>query len=338
MAPNSNDRLIEILRAFAGKRILVVGDVMLDRFVLGRVDRLNPEAPVPILLAESEQAAAGGAGNTAKNAAVLGATVTLIGVTGAGPVASDLKAAVGREGFRSILIEDAARRTTEKRRYLIRSQQMLRVDSEETRPIGGQVEGQVVEAIEREAAEVDAILVSDYAKGVVTEKVAAAVMGAMKKHGLLVMADVKPLNIEFFHGVTAISPNLQEAHEYLGLNRMQARSPWPELASGLHQRFGTDVYLTLSENGVFVWSRQTPGRHVPQAHRIEVADTSGCGDTAAVVLLMARLCGATDEEAAELANAAGAIVASKIGATAPPRQELIELLGRTEDSSRGVEP
>jgi rfaE bifunctional protein kinase chain/domain len=336
MASNANAHLIDILHRFAGKRLLVVGDVMLDRYVFGKVDRINPEAPVPILLAESARLSTGGAGNAAKNASALGAKTTLVAVTGADGSAADLKAAGQREGYRSVLIEDSGRRTTEKRRYLIRSQQMLRVDEEDTEEIGSAVETRVIEAIETEVGRVDAILVSDYAKGAITKGVAAAIMRAKEAHNLLVLADTKPPNIEHFVGVSAISPNLQEAHEYLGLNRLQAGCSWEELASRLHERFKVDVYLTLSEDGVFVWSREAPGRHVPQAHRVEVADTSGCGDTAAVVLILARLCWASDTEAAELANAAGAVIASRVGATTLTLQELIEVLTQTHDSQIGT--
>ncbi len=178
MAPNANAHLIDILHRFAGKRLLVVGDVMLDRYVFGKVDRINPEAPVPILLAESARLSTGGAGNAAKNAAALGAKTTLVAVTGADGSADDLKTAGQREGYQSVLIEDSGRRTTEKRRYLIRSQQMLRVDDEDTEEIGSAVETRVIEAIETEVGRVDAILVSDYAKGAITKGVAAAIMRA----------------------------------------------------------------------------------------------------------------------------------------------------------------
>jgi len=336
MASHANERLIELIHRFAEKRLLVIGDIMLDRYVSGRVERINPEAPVPVLLAESTHISTGGAGNTAKNAAALGAETILVSVIGADAAADDLKIAGERESYRSVLVEDPGRRTTEKRRYLIRNQQMLRVDTEESVPVGREVENRVIEAIEAAAGSVDAILVSDYAKGVVTEGVASAIMRAKETHNLLVLADIKPPSIGFFIGASAISPNLQEAHEYLGLNRLQSECGREELASRLHEQFKVDVFLTLSEDGVYVWTRNTPGRHVPQAHRVAVADTSGCGDTAAVVLALARLCGATDTEAAELANAAGAVIASKVGAAALIPQELIDALTHPREPNSGT--
>lgn len=331
MAHEADRQLIEAIHRFSDRRVLVVGDVMLDRYISGRADRINPEAPVPILLAQSEYAATGGAGNTAKNAVALGAETTLIGICGTGPVSDDLLKAAGQEGYRAILIKDPDRRTIEKRRYVIRNQQMLRVDTEETGAISEEVERQLIEAIDREAGQVEAILVSDYAKGAITERVAAAVMRAQHELGLPVMADIKAPSIHLFKGATAIAPNLREAYEYLGLNRHQSRLSWKELATRLHEAFEVEVYLTLSEDGIYVQTRKTPGQHVPQAHRVEVADTSGCGDTAAVVLLLAGLCGLSDPEAARLANAAGAVIASKIGATALSPDELIEALNQAED-------
>jgi D-beta-D-heptose 7-phosphate kinase/D-beta-D-heptose 1-phosphate adenosyltransferase len=330
MDPIAERRLKDAIRCFAERKVLVIGDIMLDRYVSGRVDRINPEAPVPILLAQSEYSATGGAGNTAKNAAALGADTTLIGISGTGPVAADLIEATEREGYRAVLIKDPFRRTIEKRRYIIRNQQMLRVDTEETGTISEELEQQVIAAIEREAGQVEAILVSDYAKGILTEGVAGAIMQAQKELGIVVMADIKAPSIQFFRGATAIAPNLKEAHEYLGLNRHQVRFSWHELALRLHEQFEVEVYLTLSEDGIYVQTRDTPGLHVPQVHRVEVADTSGCGDTTAVVLLLARLCGLTDPDAARLANAAGAVIASKIGATALSPDELIEALNQAE--------
>jgi len=200
MAHQVDSRLKDAIHSFADRRVLVIGDVMLDRYISGRVDRINPEAPVPILLAQSEYAATGGAGNTAKNAAALGANTTLIGVSGAGLVADDLRMAAEREGYRAVLIKDPSRRTIEKRRYVIRNQQMLRVDTEETGAISEEVERALIEAIERESAQVEAILVSDYAKGAITEGVAAAVMRAQNELGLMVMADIKAPSIHLYRG------------------------------------------------------------------------------------------------------------------------------------------
>lgn len=317
----------EFVARFRSRRLLVIGDVMLDSYLFGRVERLNPEAPVPILQALGEKRSTGGAGNTAKNAASLGAATTLIGVVGNDAAAAAVQAAAEAEGYRALLVSDASRPSTEKRRYIVGSQQMLRVDHESSQPIGGEVEREVISSIVKAAADADAIIVSDYAKGLITPGVAEAIMTAAATHTLPIMADVKPSNITLFRGATYISPNRKEAHEYLGLNQhLQGGRPREELAERLHRTFGTGVFLTLSEDGMYVLTPGTPGVHVPQTHRIDVADTSGCGDTAAVTLMLAKICGADDVQAARLANAAGAVIATKIGAVALSPEDLVAMI------------
>lgn len=328
MDPLQIDRVVALTRQFSNRRLLVVGDVMIDRYIFGRVERLNPEAPVPILHAKSDQRATGGAGNTAKNAAALGANATLISVTGIGPGRESVEEAARAEGYRAILIGDPDRPTIEKTRFIVGSQQMLRVDYEETHDISGRVETEVVAAIKEAAQQTDAIVVSDYAKGFLTEAVAKAVLEASRCNRLPVMADVKPSRIGYFKGVTYISPNRKEAHEYLGLNQhLQGGKSREELAFRLRETFNTNVFITLSEDGMYVLSLGAgEGVHVPQLHQVAVADTSGCGDTAAVAITLAKLCGASDSEAAQIGNAAGAVIATKIGAVALSQQELTDAL------------
>lgn len=323
----STSRAIELVGKFIGRKLLVVGDVMLDRYLMGRVERLNPEAPVPILHAKSEHCASGGAANTAKNAAALGASAMLIGVVGADHRGDELESVIRTEGTQPLLIRDPGRPTTEKKRFTVGGQQMLRVDFEETHDISGRVEDQVVAAILEAAKSAEAVIVSDYAKGLLTPAVAEAIVTASAVNKLPVMADVKPSNISRFRGVTYISPNRKEAHEYLGLNQhLQGGCSREELAARLCDAFATNVFLTLSEDGMFIHTDEARGVHVPQIHRVEVADTSGCGDTAAVAIMLAKLARASDVEAARVGNAAGAVIAGKIGAVALTQEELLETL------------
>ncbi len=322
----SSSRAIEIIGQFRNKSILVVGDVMIDRYVIGKVERINPEAPVPILHANEEYRATGGAGNTAKNAAALGATAKLISVVGSDRASEELEEAALSEGYEPILIKDASRATVEKKRYMVGGQQMLRVDYEETHDISAEIETKVVAAIQEEAKTVDAIIVSDYSKGMLAEGVAAAVLEVSAEHDIPVMADVKPTHIGLFKGVSYISPNRKEAHEYLGLNQhLQGGILKEELATKLNSTFETNVFLTLSEDGIYVQTAETDGVHVPQVHPVEIADTSGCGDTAAVAIVLAKLSGADDTEVAHIGNGAGAVIASKIGAVALTQEELLQI-------------
>lgn len=306
---------------------------MLDRYVFGKVERINPEAPVPILEAQDEQYATGGAGNVAKNAATLGARANLVSVVGKDAMAQRLREAIQNEGYTAELIEDEMRPTTEKIRYVVGGQQMLRVDYEETQHAAGRVEQELVERVKGAAQECDAIIVSDYAKGAVTQKVAEAILTLRQAQGdrrLPIMADMKPSRAAYFKGVSWISPNHNEAHQFLGIEHTRKHDMTDaELAEKLRAAFKATVFLTLGPNGMYVLGEEG-GRLVPQIHKIEVADTSGCGDTAAVAIVLAKLSGATDVEAAELGNAAGAIVASRVGAVGVKAEELVEMVENEE--------
>ena len=321
-------RAEEILKHINDKRVLVFGDTMLDRYITGRVERLNPEAPVPILEAIDERRATGGAGNTAKNVAMLGGRAIMVAVGGGDAVARELEQAASEEGYEVRLVADPTRPTTEKIRYVVRTQQMLRVDYEEKHDVGGQAEDEVVRMIKDAAGQVDGILVSDYAKGAVTPKTAEAIMQAANEHNLPVMADVKPGRINFFTGADFISPNIKEGHEFLGLNRFENPKPHQELAASLREAFDANVFLTMSENGIYVLNKAGESFHANQklTHDDEVLDTSGCGDSAAAAILLGKLAGASDEEAAELGHLAGNVNAKKIGAAGVTPEEVLDLL------------
>lgn len=327
------DRAKEIVEQFSGKKILVIGDIALDRYVFGNVERLNPEAPVPILHANEERPATGAAGNTAKNAAMLGAKTTLASVVGDDIGAERLQVVAHAEGYTAQFVVDKSRPTIEKIRYLVRNQQMLRVDYEETKEVAGQVEESVIETIEKAASETEAIIVSDYAKGVITQRVAQAVMKISQETGMIVAADVKPSRAAWFAGATFISPNRKEAHEILGFNRFENGGREPqELAAGLQVKMQCDVFVTLSEAGMYVLEKDaSEGTHVPQEHVVEVFDVSGAGDTATAVLTLARLSGASAVEAAELANAAGAVVVQKVGAVGLTQKELLSMVAHAHE-------
>ncbi|MDA1169196.1 MAG: bifunctional ADP-heptose synthase [bacterium] len=325
----SLQRAKEITSLFAEKNILVVGDIVLDTYIYGNVERLNPEAPVPILHAKKEKNATGGAGNTAKNAAMLGAKVTCIGVVGNDDSADLIDQSASNEGYIPVLVRSKSAQTIVKKRYVVGSQQLLRVDFEELIELSSDIEDRLLEEIKVHAASADAIIVSDYAKGTISEKVAHALMDAMRAHNIPLMADVKPSRISYFTGATYISPNKKEAHEYLGINQHEnGGKKAHELAEMLTASFDTTVFITLGGEGMFVQAKKAQGEYVPTVYieAGEVVDTSGCGDTAAVNILLATLVGATLTEAAEIGNAAGATVAKKTGAVGITQGELLHTI------------
>lgn len=323
-------RAQDIIKAFAGKKVLVVGDVFLDRYIYGKVERLNPEAPVPILHANRQEDATGGAGNTAKNAAMLGCHVVCVGISGNDDASTAVSYAAIEEGYELVLVRDGRVPTIVKKRYVVGSQQLLRVDHEEVTEPEAAVEDAIIAAIRAHGTAIDGIIVSDYAKGAITQRVAHALMAIMKEHDIPMMVDAKPSRASYFTGATYMSPNRKEAHEYLGINMHEnGGKKAHELASMVSASFDTTVFLTLSAEGMYVQARDGKGEYVATAyvHEDEVVDTSGCGDTAAVAILLSLLTGSTLVEAAEIGNAAGATVARKAGAVGVTPDELIHTIG-----------
>lgn len=330
----NKDRANNLLESFKGKRVLVVGDVMLDHYISGTVERINPEAPVPILDVKKEWYASGGAGNVAKNVAALGAKAKLLAISGDDAESKRLNDACASEGYECSLITDPGRPTTRKIRYVTGSQHLLRVDHEVKKDIDKEIAEKLSEAISASAAEADGIIVSDYAKGCVTLEVAEAVMKVARENKVPVLADVKPSRINFFTGVDYISPNLKEAYEYLALNQFDnGGKSEEELGAALRETFDTNVFLTLSGRGMYVLGRESEkGKLVGQIYTSpeDVLDTSGCGDTAAATIMLSILGGASLAEAADLGNAAGAATAGKIGAASVSAEELLDILRRVE--------
>lgn len=324
----SQESLLKIVDSFKDQRVVVIGDVFIDHYIRGVVERLNPEAPVPILHAQEESETTGGAGNTAKNAAGLGATTTLISVVGDDEARHRIEEAATHEGYEAKLIQDASRPTIRKVRYLAGGQQLLRVDYEKVHDISDQVEDQLLALItEVVTPECGAIIVSDYAKGVITARVAETIMSLAATHHIMVGADVKPSRAAFFKDATLISPNLKEAHEYLGLNPLEHHGQQPEtLALQLSEKMRATVFLTLGAAGMYIYTKEGKGMHIPQEHVVEVFDVSGAGDTAIAALTLALRAGATPEEAALIGNAAGAVVVGKIGSVAITPVELKNML------------
>ena len=325
----STQRAKEILEQFSEKKILVVGDIFLDRYIYGKVERLNPEAPVPILHAKREEDATGGAGNSAKNASMLGAQASCIGLVGNDAIADAIGGAAEKEGYSATLIRDKHVRSIIKKRYIVGSQQLLRVDYEDVMEIQDEAEEKLLEQLKEQASSVDAIIVSDYAKGTVSEAIAHALMEAMKEKKIPMMVDAKPSRVGYFTGATYMSPNRKEAHEYLGINQHEnGGKKAHELAAMVATSFDTTAFLTLGGEGMYVQDKNGAGDYIPTVYikDDEVIDTSGCGDTAAVAILLSMLSGATLSEAAEIGNAAGATVARKTGAVGITQEELLHTI------------
>lgn len=318
-------RLEERLDAFRRVRLLVVGDLVVDEYVWGDVDRISPEAPVPVVRVREETAALGGAGNVARNAVALGGGVALCAVVGADP-AGRLAAELVRElgATDAGLVVDSARPTTRKTRVVARGQQIVRCDREASDPLAPAVRRRLAAAVAAELPRCDGIVIGDYGKGVLAPRAAAQLMRLFRERRLPVAVDPKAF-LTPYRGASLVKPNLREAEELSGV---QVRRPadLARAAARLRRRLGgADVVVTRGSAGMSVFEGEGPGVDVPTVAR-EVFDVQGAGDTVIAALALAQRAGATLLEAAVLANAAAGVVVGKVGTATASPDEVRQLL------------
>jgi D-beta-D-heptose 7-phosphate kinase/D-beta-D-heptose 1-phosphate adenosyltransferase len=313
------DALAHLPRAFAGKTVLVLGDVMLDRFIYGAVDRISPEAPVPVMAVEKETAMLGGAGNVARNVAALGAKAVLIGLVGQDEAGAALREMIDAEpGLEAELVTDT-RRTTEKVRYISGSHQMLRVDRED-RSAGDTAT--LLAAFTARLVSADVVVLSDYAKGVLTADVVRGAIDAARAAGKPVIVDPKSRDFARYDGATLIKPNRKEAAEATGVIDNSDEASEDAGAAILAMAPGLEAALiTRGGAGMTLSVRGQPHLHLP-ATAIEVFDVSGAGDTVAATLALSVAAGASLADAAHLANLAGGLVVAKLGTDVVTAAEL----------------
>ena len=328
LPPLDPRRARTLLSRFASRRVLVVGDVMLDRFIVGTVTRISPEAPVPVVRFQSEYTRLGGAANVAHNLAVLGARVALVGMVGADATARRLRdlleiAGVSPEG----LVEDSGRPTVEKVRIVAgRNQQVARIDYEEDRDVSGEPEAQLIERVSRLGTGADVLLVSDYLKGTITKSLMAALV-RLKAQGAPLLIDPKVPHLDCYAGATLVTPNNQEAE--IATHRV-IRSDDDALtaARDFRTRSGCEsVLITRGEHGMWLSGSEVEGA-VPATAR-EVADVTGAGDTVVATLALSLAAGGSIAEAAVLANHAAGVVVGKFG----PATVTVDELGAALDAA-----
>ena len=320
-------RARDLIARFSGQPMLVVGDVMLDRFIVGRVTRISPEAPVPVVRFESEHTRLGGAANVAHNLAVLGARVTLVGVVGCDDGARRLREALGASGIAAAsLVQDATRPTVEKVRIVTeRNQQVARVDYEDDADVAGEVERQLVDHVAEAGRRARVAVVSDYLKGTVTTAVMRSLVG-LKSAGVVLLVDPKVPHLESYRGASIVTPNHHEA-EAATHRRLRTDEDVHQAAADFRARVGCEAALvTRGEHGMWLSSLEAEGA-IPAIAR-EVADVTGAGDTVVATLGLALAAGATLPEAAVLANHAAGVVVGKFGPATVTPDELLAALGQ----------
>jgi D-beta-D-heptose 7-phosphate kinase/D-beta-D-heptose 1-phosphate adenosyltransferase len=321
LPPVAPERARWIANAAGSVRILVIGDAMLDKFIVGRVTRISPEAPVPVVAFDHEMFRIGGAANVAHNITALGGQATLVAVTGMDEGAATLTHACRDAGIAPSLVSDAGRPTTTKVRIVTdRNQQVARIDYEADAEIADEVERRILGEIETHAPRATAIVISDYLKGCITRKVVQTAV-ASAASGVPVLVDPKIPHIDYYSGTTLVTPNHHEAE--IAAN-MRIRSE--DEARAAARQFRTraqcaNVLMTRGDQGMWLLSRDSEG-HLPSAAR-EVADVTGAGDTVIATMAVMLAAGATMSEAARLANEAAGLSVAKFG---PATVSLMELL------------
>lgn len=332
--------LRSLVGRIADRPIVVVGDVMLDQFTVGRVQRISPEAPVPVVEHVRDEVRLGGAANVAHNIRALGATPRLIGLVGADDAATTLRTALDAAGIASTgLIEDRARPTTRKVRIVTtRHQQVARIDYEADGEAAGAVERALIDAVDRATADATVVVVSDYLKGAITPALMRRLAEQRAATGLTVLVDPKIPHLASYAGASLITPNHHEA-EVATHTRIRTDADAREAARAFRALArATSVMITRGEHGLWL-AEGAPAAAGIAAHETpltietnlaakarEVADVTGAGDTVIATLAVALASGATLVQAAELANHAAGVAVAKFGAAAVTAAELLDAL------------
>jgi len=319
---------LSILKKIEKKKVLVIGDLILDCFIWGRVKRISPEAPVPVVEVEEETFALGGAANVANNIVALGGHATVLGVVGKDRSAEKMDEIMKQKGIEFLTIE-GRRPTTVKTRVIAHSQQVVRFDQEATKKISSATLKGLISYVADEVKEHDAVVISDYCKGVVSTGLMKAVLKAAGRNKL-VAVDPKTAHYGLYKGASIITPNLMEASAGSGIN-IEDKKTLIRAGRRLLEKLGLKaVLLTRGEDGMSLFQKGKV-THIPTVAR-KVFDVTGAGDTVVGTFAMAYAAGASMEEAAVLANHAAGIVVGQVGtATATPVAMRQSLRGWTPD-------
>jgi len=323
-------RFQQIARRFSELKLLVIGDLILDEFIWGKVRRISPEAPVPVVEVNRETYYPGGAANVARNLREFADQIHLMGLIGCGPHAARLKGLLETDRIRlDCLLSDPNYTTIVKTRIIAHHQQMVRVDRETKR---GLTPAQVQEALQRLDTlidGIDGIIIEDYGKGLLTQELVDAVIARARAAGKIVTVDPNPCNDFVWNDVSTIKPNRSEAFATAGKLYSEPVDPPTrdaallEVGETLMNRWATESLLvTLGEQGIMLFHRDNPPFHIPTQAR-EVFDVSGAGDTVIALFTLSLCAGATAAEAAEIANCASGIVVGKLGTATVSYEELL---------------
>ena len=318
------DPLATYVSAFKQKRVLVLGDAMLDEYLLGDCSRISPEAPVPVLRVSSSRRVLGGAANTAANIVSLGGHATLLALVGTDEGGLTLKRCAADAGV-DLLAVDHGLATLRKTRVVGQQQQIVRLDYEDIQQTAPSVETEIMALLNACVDDCDIVVISDYAKGFLTESLSQAIIRRAHDAGLDVIVDPRPQNRECYRGCDYLTPNWREARALLHLADAEPAEEAVDTARTLAAELKTNVVLTLGAHGISFCSRNATEQFAVPTLAREVFDVSGAGDTVVAAFALARAAGADHETAVTLANRAASVVVGKFGtATVTPEEILLD--------------
>ena len=324
-----------LLDGFHAARILVLGDVMLDRFVYGAVERISPEAPIPVVNVARSADMPGGAANVARNVAALGAEVILLGVVGADVGAEDLRAQLALSPtIRATLITDNSRPTSLKTRYVADGQQVMRADRESKQPLPAEVARRLLQEFSAALGDIDVVVLSDYAKGVLSDAVVRGAIDAARKAGKPVIVDPKAQDFARYRGATILTPNRLELQLACGTDCNTDEQVTDGARRALEHSRCSVMVVTRGKEGMSVIGPGDSAVHLPTVAR-QVFDVSGAGDTVVAALALGVACGGEVIDAAAIANSAAGIVVGKRGTATVTAGEIIASLSAY---TKGADP
>ncbi|MGD9588974.1 MAG: D-glycero-beta-D-manno-heptose-7-phosphate kinase [Pyrinomonadaceae bacterium] len=319
---NENGGLLQVIERFRGVSVLVVGDLMLDRYWFGRATRISPEAPVPVVLLGSESFVPGGAGNVAANLAGLGSGVYVAGVVGDDDPGRDLRSELKARSISAECVVTADdRQTITKTRVLVKNQQIARIDDENAAPLRGDIEDELLEKIGTAMPNVGAVVLSDYAKGCLTGSLVQAVISNARSLGKPVLVDPKGRDMTKYAGATILTPNLVEALNAAGIDGNDETMA-PQAAERILSEVDLGALLiTLGEHGMMLFEGPNEPAHFPSMAR-QVFDVTGAGDTVMAILSASIAAGASLHEGIRLANIGAGISVEKVGTSIVDPEEM----------------
>ena len=315
------NKLLKILENFKGKKILVIGDIMLDKYIWGYVSRISPEAPVQVVNVLKETFEAGGAANVASNISALGGKALMAGITGNDGARKILMDELKKKNIdvNGILI-DKDRPTTQKVRILGKSQQLLRVDYENNEHIHADLENSIIGFLEKNIKNADVVVISDYAKGVITHEASRKIMQLSNQNNKPIIVDPKPKHKEFYKDVALITPNNAEASEMSGIEG-ESDETAIKMGNNLLKNLNANILITRGEKGMSLFEKNGSITSIPAKAR-EVYSLIGAGDTVVATIALAVASGADFKEAAILSNIAAGIKVGKMGTASVSVEEI----------------